>query len=123
MKVLRVHHIQLAMPRGGEPAARSFYAVVLGLTELDKPEHLRARGGCWFEINHGIQLHLGVEEPFRPAAKAHLALVVADLVATRSVLVGGGFPVIEDTQLSGFVRFYTADPFGNRLEIMAPIAV
>ena len=66
-------------------------------------------------------MHLGVEAPFRPAAKAHLALVVADLEATRSALVGGGLPVIEDTQLSGFRRFYTADPFGNRLEIMAPI--
>ena len=122
MAVLRVHHIQLAMPAGGESAARSFYAGLLGLTEVDKPEHLRARGGCWFEIGRDLQLHLGVDEPFRPAAKAHLALVVADLEATRTALEGSGFPVVEDTPLAGFVRFYTADPFGNRLEIMAPTA-
>ena len=97
MTVLRAHHVQLAMPAGGESAARSFYAGLLGLAELDKPEHLRARGGCWFEIGQDLQLHLGVEAPFRPAAKAHLALVVADLEATRSALVGGGLPVIEDT--------------------------
>jgi catechol 2,3-dioxygenase-like lactoylglutathione lyase family enzyme len=105
---------------GGEGAARSFYGGVLGLTEIDKPEHLRGRGGCWFQIDQDTQLHLGVEEPFRPAAKAHPALVVTDLVATRIGLLSAGAPVIEDTQLAGFVRFYTADPFGNRLEIMAP---
>ena len=121
MTVLGIHHVQLAMPAGGEEAARSFYGGVLGLTEVDKPEHLRARGGCWFEIDRDTQLHLGVETPFRPAAKAHPALVVADLEAMRSALVTAGSPVVDDTQLAGFVRFYTADPFGNRVEIMAPI--
>jgi catechol 2,3-dioxygenase-like lactoylglutathione lyase family enzyme len=121
MTVLGIHHVQLAMPAGGEAAARSFYAGVLGLVEVDKPEHLRARGGCWFEVDQGIQLHLGVETPFRPAAKAHPALVVADLEPIRTSLTAAGAPVVEDTQLAGFVRFYTADPFGNRLEIMAPV--
>ena len=123
MTVLRLHHVQLAMPAGGENAARSFYAGVLGLTEVDKPEHLRARGGCWFEIDQGTQLHLGVETPFRPATKAHPALVVADVEDMRSVLIAVGAPVVEDTQLAGFVRFDTADPFGNRLEIMERLEI
>jgi catechol 2,3-dioxygenase-like lactoylglutathione lyase family enzyme len=109
------------MPAGGEGTARAFYSGVLGLVEVDKPEHLQARGGCWFEIGGGIQLHLGVEVPFRPATKAHVALVVTDLETLRSTLIAGGAPVLEDTQLAGFRRFYTADPFGNRLEIMAPV--
>jgi catechol 2,3-dioxygenase-like lactoylglutathione lyase family enzyme len=123
MTVLGIHHVQLAMPAGGEGAARSFYSGVLGLAEVDKPEHLQARGGCWFEIDQGIQLHLGVEVPFRPATKAHPALVVADPDTMRLALVAAGAPVVEDTQLAGFVRFYTADPFGNRLEIMAPVTI
>ena len=122
MKVLGIHHVQLAMPAGAEDAARSFYSGILGLTEVAKPDHLRARGGCWFEIDQGIQLHLGVEMPFRPATKAHAALVVADLAPIRTALRAAGAPVIEDTQLAGFMRFYTADPFGNRLEIMARLA-
>lgn len=119
--VLGIHHVQLAMPAGGEGAARSFYSGVLGLVEVDKPEHLQARGGRWFEIDHGIQLHLGVEVPFWPATRAHVALVVADLESLRSALIAAGAPVVEDTQLAGFLRFYTADPFGNRLEIMASV--
>ena|ERR1700690_3686232 len=121
MAVVGIHHVQLAMPAGGEDAARTFYIGVLGLAEIDKPEHLRDRGGCWFEIDGGIQLHLGVEKPFRPAAKAHPALVVSDLDLMRLALDDAAVSVIEDTQLAGFVRFYTADPFGNRLEIMAPL--
>jgi catechol 2,3-dioxygenase-like lactoylglutathione lyase family enzyme len=121
MAVVGIHHVQLAMPAGGEGAARAFYAGVLGLAEIDKPEHLRDRGGCWFEIDGGIQLHLGVETRFRPAAKAHAALVVSDLDTMRKALVDAGVLVVQDTQLAGFVRFYTADPFGNRLEIMAPV--
>jgi catechol 2,3-dioxygenase-like lactoylglutathione lyase family enzyme len=122
MPVLGIHHLQLAMPAGGEDAAKSFYGRVLGLAEVEKPEHLRARGGCWFEIDGAMQLHLGVETPFRPATKAHPALVVTDLEAIRRVLAAAGAPVVEDTQLAGFDRFYTADPFGNRIEIMALVA-
>jgi catechol 2,3-dioxygenase-like lactoylglutathione lyase family enzyme len=121
MTIVGIHHVQLAMPAGGEGAARSFYSGVLGLAEVDKPEHLQARGGCWFEIDQGIQLHLGVEVPFRPATKAHPALMVTDLEAMRTALAAIGAPMIDDTHLAGFVRFYTADPFGNRLEIMAPV--
>jgi catechol 2,3-dioxygenase-like lactoylglutathione lyase family enzyme len=119
MTVLAIHHVQLAIPVGREDEARAFYSGLLGLTEIDKPEHLRARGGCWFAVGGGTQLHLGVEASFHPAAKAHPAFVVQDLVEVWESLRIAGAPVIVDTQLAGFDRFYTADPFGNRLEIMA----
>jgi catechol 2,3-dioxygenase-like lactoylglutathione lyase family enzyme len=118
MTVLGINHVQLAIPAGHEDEARAFYSGVLDLTEIEKPEHLRARGGCWFAIG-GLQLHLGVEPSFQPATKAHPALVVSDLESVRSALAAAGAPVVDDTQLAGFDRFYTADPFGNRIEIMA----
>ena len=104
-------HVLLAMPAGEEDAARGFYSGVLGLTEIEKPEPLRARGGCWFR-GGGLEIHLGVEEGFRPAMKAHPALRVADYEAVRTAL--GGVP---DDNLPGVQRFYTEDPFGNRIEI------
>jgi catechol 2,3-dioxygenase-like lactoylglutathione lyase family enzyme len=115
--LLRVHHVQLAMPPAGEETARRFYRDVLGLQEAPKPRHLRARGGCWFR-GTAVELHLGVEEPFRPARKAHTAFIVADLDQARSRLEAAGHPIMEDTQLDGHRRFYTADPFGNRLEFI-----
>ena len=121
MTIVGVHHVQLAMPAGEEELARDFYGGVLGLVEVEKPEDLRARGGCWFKVNDELQLHLGVEDPFRPATKAHPALIVASLGDVRAHLEAYGSDIVLDTHLEGFSRFYTADPFGNRLELMARI--
>jgi catechol 2,3-dioxygenase-like lactoylglutathione lyase family enzyme len=110
-------HVQLACPPGGEDEARAFYGGLLGLPEIEKPEPLRARGGVWFECG-AHQLHLGVEEDFRPARKAHPALreaSVADLRALAERLGDGRW----DEDLPGVERFYVDDPFGNRLEVLA----
>ncbi len=118
-RIVEIHHVQLAMPPGEEDLARRFYADVLGLRELPKPEHLAARGGCWFR-GQGVEVHLGVEESFVPARKAHPAFVVRDLPVMRRELEDAGTEITEDTQLEGFRRFYADDPFGNRLEFLAP---
>lgn len=110
-------HIQLAMPAGGETEARRFYGEVLGLRELPKPAPLATRGGCWFEGPH-LQLHLGVEQPFAPARKAHPAFLVADLAAWQAHLEQVGIAITPDETLPGVRRFYAADPFGNRLEFI-----
>jgi len=119
MRVQRIEHVQLAMPLGGEPLARTFYGELLGIPETPKPLHLAARGGCWFE-DGDLKVHLGVEPDFRPARKAHPALLVTDLPGLRSVLAAAGVDIVEDEPLDGVDRVYVSDPFGNRLELMEP---
>lgn len=112
-----LHHVLLAMPAGGEDEAERFYVGVLGLRPVPKPEHLAGRGGRWFEMP-GAQVHLGVEEGFVPARKAHPAFLVDGLDALERRLQAAGCEVEVDTQLEGHRRFYTFDPFGNRLELI-----
>jgi GNAT superfamily N-acetyltransferase len=115
----RIDHVQVAAPAGGEGAARAFYGDLLGLPELPKPECLRARGGVWFAVGDQ-QLHVGIEESFAPARKAHPALAVpraGDLSALAAKLEAAGRAVTWDGP-----RFYVEDPFGNRLELLAPHA-
>jgi catechol 2,3-dioxygenase-like lactoylglutathione lyase family enzyme len=116
-RIVGLDHVQLAMPAGQEDAARAFYVGVLGLAERPKPPDLAARGGCWFWAP-GVELHLGVEEPFIPAAKAHPALLVEDLVALRRALAAAGVAFAEGTALEGYARGDVHDPFGNRIELM-----
>ena len=120
MTVRHLHHVQLAMPKGGEDHARRFYAGLLDIPEVPKPHPLAARGGCWFERGD-LRVHLGVEEFFRPARKAHPAFVVDGLEELADELRRNGFPVVEDEQLEGFRRVYADDPFGNRIELMEPV--
>jgi catechol 2,3-dioxygenase-like lactoylglutathione lyase family enzyme len=115
MTVTGIDHVQIAAPPGCEAAARGFYGELLGLEELPKPEPLVSRGGCWFRAG-AQELHVGVEEPFAPARKAHPGFVVDDLEALRGRLAAEGVAVRDDRDLPGAVRFYADDPFGNRLE-------
>jgi len=108
-------HVQVAMPPGGEEAARRFYAGLLGLAEISKPDALQANGGVWFEPG----VHLGVESSFRPARKAHPGLRLADLDGVAARLEAAGADVQWDERWPGVRRFYTHDPFGNRLELLA----
>jgi catechol 2,3-dioxygenase-like lactoylglutathione lyase family enzyme len=120
MKIVGLDHVQVAAPVGSETAARRFYGQLLGLPELEKPEALRERGGAWFACG-AQQLHVGVTEDFAPAGKAHPALRVGppdlDLVAER--LAAAGSPVQWDDAIPNVRRFYTADPWGNRIELLA----
>ena len=115
--IVGLDHVQLAMPAGGEDGARAFYIDVLGLAERPKPPHLAVRGGCWFHAP-GVELHLGVEQDFRPAAKAHPALLVSDLAALRARLAGHDVGFTEGQPLDGYARGDVLDPFGNRIELM-----
>ena len=116
-RLVGVHHVQLAMPSGQEEATERFYGGTLGMERIPKPAHLTRRGGCWFRVD-GLELHLGVEEGFRPSAKAHPAVRVEGLTALRRALETAGTDVTEDSQLAGHDRCYVRDPFGNRLELI-----
>lgn len=105
--------MQVAAPAGCEPEARRFYGELLGLEEIEKPEPLRARGGVWFRCGEQ-QLHVGVEATFRPASKAHPGFAVTELDELVATLERAGVPVTRDAE-----RHYTADPWGNRIELMA----
>lgn len=116
-----VHHVQLAMPAGGEDEARGFFVGVLGMTEVPKPPVLAARGGAWFRAG-SLELHLGVEEAFTPAAKAHPGILVDDLDAVVGRFADAGIEVRPDTNFPGHRRFHANDPFGNRIEFLQPDA-
>ncbi|MEP6799927.1 MAG: glyoxalase, partial [Lapillicoccus sp.] len=77
---MRLHHVQVSCPAGSEDVLRSFYAGVLGLTEVPKPPALAARGGVWFREG-SLEIHCGVEQPFLPARKAHPGIAVDDVEA------------------------------------------
>ena len=120
MPIIGLDHVQVAAPIGSEDAARRFYGQLLGLAEIEKPEALRARGGVWFACGEQ-QLHVGVTSDFSPATKAHPGLKVEDrdLGVTAEALSAAGEKVEWDDTIPGVRRFYTTDPWGNRIELLA----
>jgi len=116
MAITGIDHVQVAAPAGCEDDARAFYRGLLGLPEIPKPAVLAARGGCWFRAG-AQELHVGVDDPFLPAEKAHPGLVSDDLEALAQRLREAGHQIAYDEAIPGVSRFHVADPFGNRLEI------
>ena len=118
MKILSIDHVQLAMPAGEESKARAFFIEILGFTEIPKPAELAKRGGAWFQ-SENVQLHIGVENDFRPARKAHPAFIVDDLVSLISRAQRAGYETdTSQPPLDGYKRAHVFDPFGNRIELM-----
>ena len=119
MQISGIDHVQLAMPPGREADAIEFYERLLGIPQVPKPPHLAARGGCWFERGD-LKIHLGVEADFRPAKKAHPALVVQGLASLVTRLQANAVSVREAEPLDGIDHVYVDDPFGNRIELLEP---
>jgi len=117
MPVLGVDHVQLAMPAGQEEQARRFYRDVLGVPEKLKPPEMAKRGGCWFE-SRLVKIHLGVDQAFRPATKAHPGLLVDDLQAIAARCREMGYEFTQDRAMQGYDRIFVSDPFGNRVELL-----
>jgi catechol 2,3-dioxygenase-like lactoylglutathione lyase family enzyme len=112
-----IDHVQIAIPKGGEDIGRAFFGECLGLLELPKPADMAKRGGCWF-VAGDRQIHLGVDADFRPALKAHVALKTGKLDELRARLEKAGYRICDETDVEGRTRFFTHDPFGNRIEFM-----
>jgi len=117
-----IDHVQIAIPVGGEGAARPFYRDLLGLTEVPKTGIQATRGGCWFESG-SIKVHLGVEEPFRANRKAHVAFLVDDVSGLGERASTAGYETNSQDDLEGYERIFIADPFGNRLEFLKPLTM
>ncbi|QPH55735.1 VOC family protein [Pontivivens ytuae] len=115
---MRLDHLQLAIPAGSEPACRTFWTDLIGLPEIEKPEPLRDRGGLWLRLGD-IELHLGVDPDFTPATKAHPALAMDDIDRIAARLTAAGHAVTWDDALPDRRRFFTADPVGNRIEVLS----
>jgi catechol 2,3-dioxygenase-like lactoylglutathione lyase family enzyme len=128
--MIALHHVQVACPPGGEDDARRFYGEGLGLTEVAKPAALQGRGGVWFRAYDGAgavaaEVHVGVEEPFTAARKAHPAFVVDDVDSVAAAVAAAGYSV-DDTEratFDGYLRFHTRDGAGNRVEVLQVVAV
>ncbi|MGD0882965.1 MAG: VOC family protein [Acidimicrobiales bacterium] len=116
-RVDHLDHVQLAMPPGGEDQAVAFYEGVLGIPRVPKPPELAIRGGCWFE-HEGLRVHLGAEEDFRPAKKAHPAFAVIGVDELCGVLEAAGYPVRRAEDVPGMPQWFVHDPFGNRIELV-----
>ncbi len=120
MSIEAIDHVQLAIPADGEDQARPFYSGLLGLAERPKPPELANRGGCWFESDQ-VKVHCGVDVPFSPARKAHIAFRVDDVARLAERARASGYEVVDDDALAGHERIYIYDPFGNRLEFLKPV--
>ena len=118
-------HVQVAAPPGCEAAARAFYGEAMGMPEVPKPPEMAKRGGCWFQCG-AQQIHVGAEADFRAAKKAHPAIRLADRASFEALaarLQAAGAPVKKDTEMEPAVeRFFTADPWGNRVELVLVVA-
>jgi catechol 2,3-dioxygenase-like lactoylglutathione lyase family enzyme len=119
--IVSVHHIQLCAPPDCENAARAFYGELLGLREIEKPPELQKRGGVWFELGDGRQIHIGIEKNFVAARRAHPAFVVAGLDMLREKIERAGYATTADDFFIGYNRFYANDPFGNRIEFLEAV--
>ena len=116
-KFKAIDHVQLAAPKGSESRARGFFTDILGFEEIEKPAELKKRGGVWFKFG-SCQIHIGIEEPFTPAQKAHPAFEVQNIDGLKNHFTIAGVMYIEDSQLPGANRIYVNDPFGNRIELL-----
>lgn len=116
--MLAIDHVQIAIPVGGEPASRSFFTGLLGMAEEQKPAPLATRGGCWFRAGK-VHLHCGVETPFTPQRKAHVAFLIEAIDDLVAKFDDAGVEIKWDESVAGCRRFYADDPFGNRLEFIA----
>ena len=118
MAGLTIDHVQIAIPVDGEISARGYYADIVGLIELPKPADLALRGGCWFQTGD-MQFHLGIDKDFHPAQKAHVALRTNQFEALRSRIEAAGYKIVDANDIDGCRRFFSNDPFGNRIEFIS----
>ena len=114
--ILGIDHVQIAVPKALEGECLDFYRSALALPEIEKPEHLKARGGAWFQLG-AIQMHVGIDPDASPKSKRHICFLVADLARARDAVQARGIAIDDEGKAEGLIRFFVRDPAGNRIEI------
>jgi catechol 2,3-dioxygenase-like lactoylglutathione lyase family enzyme len=114
--ILGIDHVQIAVPKALEGECLAFYRDVLALTEIEKPEHLKARGGAWFQVG-AVQMHVGIDPEPSPKSKRHVCFLVSDLAEARASVAAQGGTIEDEGKAEGLIRFFVRDPAGNRIEI------
>ena len=117
MPILALHHAQVFYPAGEEARARRFYGTQLGLREIERPRSLQGRPGLWFEVPGGAHVHLAVEPDLALHPRRHFALRVDDVVRMRRDLEREGVRSEDADEITGWLRCYVFDPFGNKIEL------
>jgi catechol 2,3-dioxygenase-like lactoylglutathione lyase family enzyme len=116
LRILGIDHVQIAVPKAQEAECLAFYREVLGLAEIEKPEHLKARGGAWFQVGT-VQMHVGIDPEPSPKSKRHICFLVPDLAAAKADVQARGAAIEDEGKAEGLIRFFVRDPAGNRIEI------
>ncbi|HZR43153.1 MAG TPA: VOC family protein [Ktedonobacteraceae bacterium] len=119
IRLPRLHHVAVAIPAGAQDKVRAFYGGVLGLQEKTIPESLIPNGVVWFVAGDGeMELHF-TPDPYLPNPKEgrHFCLEVDDLDIYRRKVEEAGLEIIEAVAIPNRPRFFTHDPFGNRIEL------
>jgi len=111
-----IDHVQIAVPKALEDQCLRFYREVLGLAEVEKPQHLKSRGGAWFQAGP-VQMHVGIDPEPSPKSKRHVCFLVADLAKARAAALAQGATLEDEGKAEGLIRFFLRDPAGNRIEI------
>ncbi|HWA90767.1 MAG TPA: VOC family protein [Rhizomicrobium sp.] len=114
--ILGIDHVQIAVPKALEETCLDFYRNALALSEIEKPEPLKSRGGAWFQVGP-VQMHVGIDPEPSPKSKRHVCLAVADLAAAKAAVMARGVAIEEEGKAEGLIRFFVRDPAGNRIEI------
>jgi catechol 2,3-dioxygenase-like lactoylglutathione lyase family enzyme len=114
--IVGIDHVQIAVPKALENQCLAFYREALRLPEVEKPVHLKARGGAWFQVGP-TQMHIGIDPDASPRSKRHICFLVHDLAEAKAEVLSRGIPIEDEGVAEGLRRFFVRDPAGNRIEI------
>lgn len=115
IRIERYDHVAIFVTDLAE--ADKFYAGVLGLKQVPRPESFDFPG-LWYQFGQNT-LHLLVEDERQPEHRRHFCLWVADVYAAARHVKSKGAEMLWNTRhkIVGVDRFFTRDPDGNRIEI------
>jgi catechol 2,3-dioxygenase-like lactoylglutathione lyase family enzyme len=107
-------HVTVTTPEELESEVVAWYRECLRLPTVDRPD---GATGSWFKAG-SQEVHVSVD-PHNPPKTAHFGLTVDDLPVAIDRLRSFGCHIEQAKSIPGRQRFFTRDPAGNRVEILA----